>query len=342
MSRHQKGKNIFDSATSTINEWTGGTGAVKVSILKFFGQVFKKHSFAEAEDIFAVGTENTTPSIQDLQDQQVQPWFFSRVLFFIAVVAILMFLLEGQMNQPGLMIALMIVITVSVPIAATILFFEANIYRNISVLRVIIISLIGGLLSLILTMVFKDITGTQNTTPNYWGALITGLTEEAGKVLIAAYFVKQLNSKSIFNGLLIGAAVGSGFAAFENICYMVDGQSGELVGITGVLNRALFSIADHTEWCAIATAGLIIANRNHDFRWNSLLSNKFLRFFILVVVIHALWDLNALDNLGDIRYIILICVTWTIVLIMIHAGLREFQQLKLIMKYNNPEKDPNQ
>ena len=48
--------NVIDSTTSKINEWTGGQGAVDVSLKGFFGQVFKHHTEQEAEDIFAVGT----------------------------------------------------------------------------------------------------------------------------------------------------------------------------------------------------------------------------------------------------------------------------------------------
>lgn len=51
---------IFDMATKQINGWTGGQGAIKVSLKDFFGQVFRRHTEDEAEKIFIVGTKETT------------------------------------------------------------------------------------------------------------------------------------------------------------------------------------------------------------------------------------------------------------------------------------------
>ena len=55
---------------------------------------------------------------------------------------------------------------------------------------------------------------------------------------------------------------------------------------------------------------------------------KFLRFYLVAVLIHATWKWTNLESLGYIRYIVLAIITWTVVLVLIHAGLRELQ-LKL-------------
>ncbi len=49
-----------------------------------------------------------------------------------------------------------------------------------------------------------------------------GLIEEAAKAIIVAVFLfKSKRSNYILDGLLIGAAVGTGFAAFETAGYIL-------------------------------------------------------------------------------------------------------------------------
>lgn len=237
-------------------------------------------------------------------------------------------------HQTGQLVSLCILLTIAVPISANILFFETNIFKNISILRVIEIILLGGVLSLIAALSLDNILGNDGSL-NFSGALLTGITEEVGKILIAAYFLKKLNSKTIFNGLLIGSAVGSGFAAFENIQYLFTSEAPNVQSLIGiVLYRNALSIADHTEWCAIAAAGLIIANSAHEFEWSSLVNGKFLRFLLVVIIIHALWDWNYLDSFGNIRYVVLIVIVWIIVLVLIHAGMREVRDLTIKTSVN--------
>ena len=96
-------------------------------------------------------------------------------------------------HQTGQLVSLCILLTIAVPISANILFFETNIFKNISILRVIEIILLGGVLSLIAALSLDNILGNDGSL-NFSGALLTGITEEVGKILIAAYFLKKLNS----------------------------------------------------------------------------------------------------------------------------------------------------
>lgn len=194
----RKRKSVIDSTTSKINEWTGGKGAVKVSLKGFFGQVFKHHTEQEAEDIFAVGTEKTTPSLDEVVNDQVQPWLFSRILLFIFLVAVLLGVLSEFNPRMGVVVSLDTTITIAVPVSALVLFFETNVYKNISFYQVMKITLVGGVLSLIATMILDNLLG-DNGQLDLVGALLTGVSEEVAKVLVAAYFIYKLNIKRIFN-----------------------------------------------------------------------------------------------------------------------------------------------
>lgn len=322
----KQGSNILDTTTSKINSWTGGNGAVKVSLKHFFNQVFKHHTQEEAEEIFIVGTKQTTPSLNELINDEVQPWLFSRALLFTCILAILLWVLSLLNPRIGITVSLDASLAIAVPISALILFFEVNVYRNISLYTIIKIALTGGALSLIAAMIFDTFLG-NNGTLNLSGALITGISEEVSKVLVAGYFIYKLKAKRIFNGLLIGAAVGSGFAAFENIMYMIDDETGQLATITEALIRSIFSISDHTEWCAITAAALVLAKGSRQVEFDDFLKPTFLKFLVSVIVIHTLWDWDIYD--GIFKYVILAIITWLFVFVLIHAGLREVQKLKL-------------
>lgn len=322
-------RSVIDSTTSKINEWTGGKGAVKVSLKGFFGQVFKHHTEQEAEDIFAVGTENTTPSLDQVVNDQVQPWLFSRILLFIFLVAALLGVLSEFNPRMGVVVSLDTAITIAVPVSALVLFFETNVYKNISFYQVMKITLVGGVLSLIATMILDNLLG-DNGQLDLFGALVTGVSEEVAKVLVAAYFIYKLNIKRVFNGMLIGAAVGSGFAAFENVMYMIDDQTGRLSTVSEVLVRTLFSISDHTEWCAISAAALVLAKGTADLTYSDFFKGTFLKFLCSVILIHALWDWQFITT--DLKNIVLAIITWLFVFVLIHAGLREVKELQMKMK----------
>lgn len=318
---------MFDSATSKLNSWTGGNGAVKVSWKDFFSEVFKSHTEAEAEDIFIAGTNSTTPSLAEVSNEEVRPWLFSRILAVIVVAGILLTVLT-RLNQSTLgdLIAADVVISIAVPMSALVLFFEINVFKNISFYKIGKIMLLGGILSLIVTVLLNEFTSINDL--NLIGSLLTGLIEEISKVLIAAFFIQKLNIKRIFNGLLIGSAVGTGFAAFENIQYIVVSNN-QIVSFTDAFQRTLLSISDHTEWCAIATAALVIVKGSQKLTTNIFMDLRFLKFLALVILIHTCWDWNLFDNYTYIRYAILIVITWVTVFVMIHAGLREVKELQL-------------
>lgn len=332
----EKHGSIMDSATSQLNSWTGGTGAVKISWKEFFGQVLKSHTEGEAEDIFIAGTKKTTPSLEEISDEKVQPWLFSRILVTIVLAGVLLSVLTNLNQQVGDLLAMDVVLAISVPMAALVLFFEINVYRNISFYRIGKIMLLGGILSLILTIVVSNIV-SNGASFDFVGALLIGIIEETSKLVIAAYFVNKLKIKRIFNGLLIGAAVGTGFSAFENIQYMVG--NGQYSGISVALQRAAFSISDHTEWCAIATAGLVIVKGAQSMTASTFTNVRFLKFLGLVIILHMLWDWNMFDNSKYIICGIVAVITWVTVFVLIQAGLREVKELQLSKKLGGKEKN---
>ena len=145
----------------------------------------------------------------------------------------------------------------TVPFALLVFFWEVNAPRNISIFSVVSMFFVGGVLSLVCTLILYKITGAGNLS--YIGALLVGLVEEAGKIVVVAYYMKKTDSKYILNGLLLGACVGAGFAVFESAGYafrnLLETSSTDVM-LNVTLLRGVLSLGGHVVWTAIAGAAL--------------------------------------------------------------------------------------
>lgn len=190
---------------------------------------------------------------------------------------------------------------------------------------------IGGIFSLVVTLFLYQFV-TFSTTSQYLGVLTLkdsvsiGVVEELGKVLIISYFISQLNVRHILDGILIGAAVGAGFAAFETAGYIYDAGS-QLVAVA--ILRGWSAIGGHLVWAAISGGAIMIVKRDQPFKFSQLLDTRFLVFFILSVMMHAAWDWD-ITILGSayLKLILLIVLAWIIVFVLMSAGLKEISRLK--------------
>ena len=153
---------------------------------------------------------------------------------------------------------------------------------------------------------------------------------------------------SILSGLLIGASVGAGFAAFESAGYALQpviqffqnsgyyaayGQQLDASAMMEAINQSIFlrgflAPGGHVTWASISGAALVIAAKAKGKIDTSLFADgKFLRLFIIPVILHGLWDSPLAGWLYQIfpylGYILLIVFVWIVVLILINMGLAE-------------------
>lgn len=309
---------FIDNTTKQLNRWTGEDKSVSLNVASMFGGIFEHHTQQDAEEIFIAGTFKTTPSLAEVSDAPVRPWLFSRILMLFVVViglflSALMFF-QGEKTYPGLVF----ISSCAIPFSLLILFFEINVFKNISIYVTMKVFLLGGAFSLLTTLFLYSIVGASNFS--IVEAILIGLVEETGKLIIVIYYVEHYNLSHIFNGMLIGAAVGAGFAAFENAGYAQD------YGISVLLIRSIGSLGTHTLWCAILGAALVIVKRDHHFDSSMLVDPHFINFFIFVVTLHAVWDMNL--PLTSVKVTGLIVMAWIAILVLINAGLREVGELQ--------------
>lgn len=316
---------LLDDATKEMNEWTGENKVVEIHLFSMFSEVFKHHDSDDAESLFIVGTKETTPSLEAVSTTPVKPWLFSRVFALLGASFVLLALLFLGFRSNNAVPGMIFIGSLTVPFSLMIMFFEINVFRNISVYQLMAVFLVGGILSLVATMILYSLIPSGNGV-SWESALIVGFIEETAKMLVIAFFINRFRLNYIFNGLLLGAAIGAGFAVFETAGY--TGQ----YGLVTLLMRSWQAIGTHTIWSAIMGAVIMLAKERHQpVTGSNIVAPKFLRFYLLAILLHAGWDWNAPFDVLDILYLqqwALIAIGWLAIFVLINAGLREVRTLQ--------------
>lgn len=297
-----------------------------------FSEVFKKHTTEEMEEQLITGTTRHTPALSELEVGWARPWLFARSLGASAVLAFILYAGFEMFNNLNLIPGLIFVGSFAVPISTLIFFLEMNAPRNISIFKVMQLLFVGGIASLILALIFFN---NFNFFSTYLGASAAGIIEESAKLLIVAWLMgSQQRYKWILNGLLLGAAVGTGFAAFESagyaFRYVLDG--GVTVGGEIILLRGLLAPFMHIVWTANAAAALWMVKGDKPFQLEMLQAPAFLRIFLSMVVIHMLWNapfgLIRLPIVQDLKFVLLGILAWIICFRLVQKGLRQLNKAR--------------
>ena len=312
-----------------ISRLVGSKTTVKAPLNVLFGGIFKSHTKSEAEDMFICGTESTTPDITRLSNAWPSPWLFTRVFLVFATAFFILHLCCDRFSNTNSIPGTLILGSFMVPIALLFFFFELNIPKNISFFTTIKIFLIGGCLSLICSLILYSIIPVGEL--NFTGAILVGVIEELGKLAAVAFFIWLEKKKGYtVNGLLIGAAVGAGFAAFESAGYafrflLSYGYSGmmEVIFVRGFL-----APGGHVVWAAISGYAIMLALDGKPFSMDFLSKSAFWKLFLVPVVLHSIWDMPI--SIGSEFYLIPILMTvasWAVIIVMIGASLAQIASI---------------
>ncbi|EXG82174.1 PrsW family intramembrane metalloprotease [Cryptosporangium arvum] len=127
--------------------------------------------------------------------------------------------------------------------------------------------------------------------PSAWLFFGVGLIEEAVKLGALVVLTRHLRTRSLRDGMILGAAVGFGFAAFESAGYAftalftVDGLSIDQLVQTELL-RGLLAPVGHGLWTAIL-GGVLFATMRHG---RAIVSGRLILAYLGVAALHGLWD----------------------------------------------------
>ena len=134
--------------------------------------------------------------------------------------------------------------------------------------------------------------------PSPWLYVGVGLIEEAVKLAALALLTRHLAVKSMRDGLILGAAVGFGFAALESAGYALTAlftpQGLSLTDlVTTELLRGLLAPVGHGLWTAVL-GGLLFAWSTRD---HFVLTARLVLAYLGVSLLHALWDSMSVISL---------------------------------------------
>src|SRR5699024_438385 len=134
----------------------------------------------------------------------------------------------------------------------------------------------------------------------------------------------------ILNGLLIGGAIGAGFAMFESAGYILS--YAEMFGdgiISVVFTRAWTAIGTHLVWSAIIGAAIVITKENKNFEFNNITDKSFLFFLYSSVILHGICFISfLLFGSFSFKYIVITIIMWFLVFILMKAGLKQVNILQ--------------
>lgn len=297
--------------------------SVEPKFRNIFSRVFKNHSILEAERLFIVGTALTTPKIDEVKETWPKPWLFARIFIFSLIAYFGLFLGVSVFKNINFLPGLIIVGAFAVPITALTFFWEMNAPQNVAIYRIVYVVFIGGILSMLVALVFFNIL-KNNINP-----ITIGMVEELAKIGTVIFFVRNLKYKFVLNGLLLGAAVGAGFAAFETAGYALRALlSGSYRGLyTTLLWRSVLAPGGHIAWAALTGAAFCRVQKDNKFDINMVIKLKFIRIFFIVVLMHVLWD-SPIPGIFPFGQIMLMAASWILVFRMIRIGLKEISEKK--------------
>jgi RsiW-degrading membrane proteinase PrsW (M82 family) len=308
--------------------------AIKLKLTDLIVNVFKKHTLEERENTFICGTALTSPKENEICSKWPKPWLYSRVFIlfaitFIGLVALLR-VFRNVLAYPGIVFIGALI----VPFSLLVFFWEVNAPRNINIFDVVKIFFLGGISSLLITMILNRAITLGEV--DFYGAILIGVTEELAKFIVVAYFLRGSKRKYILNGLLLGAAVGAGFAVFETAGYVFAYGFDVHTMMKIIYTRGALAFGGHIVWAAMSGAALVMVKEDNRLKVEYFFNIKFIKYFITAIILHAIWDMPIYIE-SSIPYIqvVLTLVAWIIILILINAGLKQISSLSFNGKAKN-------
>jgi RsiW-degrading membrane proteinase PrsW (M82 family) len=161
--------------------------------------------------------------------------------------------------------------------------------------RVVVAFLYGGALGVLGASILEAALLRQGSGLGYVGV---ALIEEAAKLAVLWLLARRLPRYTARDGMVLGAAVGFGFAALESAGYAFtalftsSGLSLLNVVETEVL-RGILAPFGHGLWTAIL-GGALFATAARARRGRPRLSGSLLGWYLLMALLHLFWDVSSM------------------------------------------------
>ena len=326
------------------------------SFKEVFKETFRKHGSDAVEEYMAAGSARTTPPLELVDTNWPKPWMFFRVVAGLAIAYGVFYAEFIYTQNINLVLGIMVLATFAVPMATVTLLWEMNAPRNISVAKTIEVCVLGGGLSIVIATLWYMIPPFNAPQD------VAGIVEETSKllaVIIVTYSARGARYPYQLNGILFGAAVGAGFACSETLGYGLQagmrffegGGVQQLLAANPQLTvgqlfvsviksivpnldmRGLESPFGHPMMTAISAGAFWRVKGDRQASASMLLDGRFLRAFIIPVLLHETWDLTlSFPNINpyvmDGLQAAVAIVGWYVVFTMIQQGLHQVRDMQ--------------
>jgi protease PrsW len=215
---------------------------------------------------------------------------WARVLLTGLVLWVATVLITFATGNPALVPTIILLGSFVIPVTFVVYAFG----RADSVLtaqRIFTAFICGGVLGVLGATILETALLRQPTGLSYFGV---GLIEEAVKLAALWLLVRRLPWYTTRDGMVLGAAVGFGFAALESAGYAfvaLFGSNGlSLLNVVETeMLRGILTPFGHGLWTAIL-GGALFATAARSRRGRPRLRPSLVGWYLLMALLHALWD----------------------------------------------------
>lgn len=306
-----------------------------------FKDVFKKRSTEELETTITQGMFKGKAHHKEIGIEA--PWLYMKVFFFMLICTAISIVFSIFRSS---IIPFIVIGGLCAVVPLMVFLFETNFSRNLTILDVGKLFLIGGLSSLVLTMIlYNPFSNVGEVTSTVF---LASLLEELAKAIIVIYFVSKIKPKNMLTGLLIGFCIGAGFALFENFVYAFDMYSNWLILEGDIIDANALSIltliirtlkdffTGHHYWTAIFGAIYVLFKKNTEFDFKDIFQWKVIVGYFIPVILHMSWNASTFIESYFAQFIVeaIICILSVLALVfLINIGINQTKVMGIYESY---------
>lgn len=228
------------------------------------------------------------------QGPRYSPWGWLRMLLIGGLLFIVTTAVMFISGNPNLYPTVILVGNFLIPVVFVTFLYDHQHLSRLPAVAIIHSFAIGGVLGVLGASVAEPLLvpaalgANQGLTLST--AMIIGLVEEACKIAVVMLLARRMAHNAEIDGLLLGAAVGMGFAALESTGYaftaFLSSQGFVGASIVSTIVRGALAPFGHGVWTAILSAVLFRQSGPRHFR----ITGSVILTYLFVSLLHGLWD----------------------------------------------------
>jgi len=220
-------------------------------------------------------------------------WGWLRVFFFGCGLFVITTIVMFVTGNPNLYPTVILIGNFLVPIVFVTFLYDHQHLSTLPAITIIQSFILGGIFGVLGASILEPLiipASASNQGLTLSGALVVGLIEEGCKAVAVVILARHVQHDREIDGVLLGGAVGMGFAALESTGYaftiFLASQGAVGASIIETVVRGALAPFGHGVWTAILGAALFRQSGPRHFRLTVFVGLAYL----LVALLHGLWD----------------------------------------------------